>query len=414
MRETKFKKTDIGLIPEDWEIVPLGQLFEFKNGLNKSKEYFGYGTPIINFTDVFNNPKMYKSTIKGLVSVTSSDIKSCNAHKGDVFFTRTSEIPEEVGMSSVLLDELDSAVFSGFVLRARPKTDLLDSEYSGICMRSKIVRHQIIKSATYTTRALTSGAKLSEVLIPLSTIHEQRKIAIALSDVDNLIRSLTKLIEKKKDIKIATMQQLLTGKKRLKGFSEPWMDIRLGDYTTMNSGGTPASSNPEYYNGEIPFLTISDITNSGKYIKTTEKTITEKGLENSSARMFSVGTIMYAMYASLGKTSIASIELSCSLAILGITPKSCIDGNYLYYVLSSMEEDVKAIGQTGTQANLSKQIVQNFILNIPINLEEQKAIATILSEMDNEISSLEAKSAKYESIKKGMMQELLTGKIRLI
>ena len=79
-----------------------------------------------------------------------------------------------------------------------------------------------------------------------------------------------------------------------------------------------------------------------------------------------------------------------------------------------MEEDVKAIGQTGTQANLSKQIVQNFILNIPINLEEQKAIATILSEMDNEISSLEAKSAKYESIKKGMMQELLTGKIRLI
>ena len=130
--------------------------------------------------------------------------------------------------------------------------------------------------------------------------------------------------------------------------------------------------------------------------------------------MFSVGTIMYAMYASLGKTSIASIELSCSQAILGITPKSCIDGNYLYYVLSSMEEDVKAIGQTGTQANLSKQIVQNFILNIPINLEEQKAIATILSEMDNEISSLEAKSAKYESIKKGMMQELLTGKIRLI
>ena len=182
----------------------------------------------------------------------------------------------------------------------------------------------------------------------------------------------------------------------------------------MNSGGTPASSNPEYYNGEIPFLTISDITNSGKYIKTTEKTITEKGLENSSARMFSVGTIMYAMYASLGKTSIASIELSCSQAILGITPKSCIDGNYLYYVLSSMEEDVKAIGQTGTQANLSKQIVQNFILNIPINLEEQKAIATILSEMDNEISSLEATSAKYESIKKGMMQELLTGKIRLI
>ena len=209
------------------------------------------------------------------------------------------------------------------------------------------------------------------------------------------------------------MQQLLTGKKRLPGYTGDWITIRLGDYATMNSGGTPLSSIPEYYNGDIPFLSISDITIAGKYIKKTEKTITNKGLQNSSARLFSKGTIMYAMYASLGKTSIADIELSCSQAILGITPNDKIDSDYLYYCLSFMENSVKEIGQTGTQTNLSKQIVQDILLSMPSQSNEQRAIATVLSDMDKEITDLEAQRDKYRLLKSGMMQKLLTGQIRL-
>ena len=209
------------------------------------------------------------------------------------------------------------------------------------------------------------------------------------------------------------MQQLLTGKKRLPGFTDEWETIRIGDWATMNSGGTPPSSVPEYYNGHIPFLSISDITEAGKYINKTEKTITEKGLNNSSARMFPAGTIMYAMYASLGKCSIANIELSCSQAILGITPKCRINPEYLYYYLSFIEEDVKDMGQTGTQSNLSKQIVQGFMVKLPSDIKEQQAIATILSDMDKEIADLEAQRDKYRLLKSGMMQKLLTGQIRL-
>ena len=168
-----------------------------------------------------------------------------------------------------------------------------------------------------------------------------------------------------------------------------------------------------YYNGHIPFLSISDITEAGKYINKTEKTITEKGLNNSSARMFPAGTIMYAMYASLGKCSIANIELSCSQAILGITPKCRINPEYLYYYLSFIEEDVKDMGQTGTQSNLSKQIVQDFMVKLPSDIKEQQAIATILSDMDKEIADLEAQRDKYRLLKSGMMQKLLTGQIRL-
>lgn len=244
-------------------------------------------------------------------------------------------------------------------------------------------------------------------------ISEQQAIAEALNDIEGLIAGLDKKIAKKHLIKQGAMQQLLTGKKRLPGFTGDWIEIRLGDYTAMNSGGTPSSSIPEYYNGDIPFLSISDITISGKYIKKTEKTITKKGLKNSSARRFPRGTIMYAMYASLGKTSIADIELSCSQAILGITPNDKIDSNYLYYCLSFIENNVKEIGQTGTQTNLSKQIVQDFLLYIPNQGNEQQAIATILTDMDKEIADLETKRDKYRLLKSGMMQKLLTGQIRL-
>lgn len=210
------------------------------------------------------------------------------------------------------------------------------------------------------------------------------------------------------------MQQLLTGKKRLCDFSDEWATKKLGDFTKMNSGGTPDSSNSEYYGGDIPFLSISDITSTNKYISQTEKTITEKGLKNSSARIFPAKTIMYAMYASLGKCGIADISLSCSQAILGITPLKNVDTEYLYYILSYIEETVKEFGQTGTQTNLSKQLVQDLELYLPTDYKEQQTIATILSDMDKEIADLEAHRDKYKLIKSGMMQKLLTGQIRLV
>ena len=246
-----------------------------------------------------------------------------------------------------------------------------------------------------------------------ATIEEQNKIAEALSDVDALIAALNKKIAKKRLIKQGAMQQLLTGKKRLYGFSDEWTIKKLGGLAKMNSGGTPDSSNSEYYGGDIPFLSISDITSTNKYISRTEKTITEKGLRYSSARIFPIKTIMYAMYASLGKCGIADISLSCSQAILGITPSKNVNTEYLYYILSYIEETVKEFGQTGTQTNLSKQLVQDLELYLPTDYKEQQTIATILSDIDKEIADLEARRDKYKLIKSGMMHKLLTGQIRL-
>jgi len=415
---SKYKQTEVGIIPKDWNILSIGDLLVFKNGLNKESEFFGYGTPIVNYMDVFKNYGIRRNDIEGKVFLNREEKKNFSARKGDVFFTRTSETQEEIGTSAVLLEDIEDCVFSGFILRGRPKNDIIASEYYQYCMIPQYVRRQIISTSSYTTRALTNGRFLSKVKLGIpSTLTEQKAIATALSDVDDLIANLDKLITKKKAIKQGAMQQLLTpphkGGKRLAGFTGEWVEKKLGDIAQMNSGGTPSSKVSEYYNGDINWVSITDMTNTGKYILSSGKKITEQGLQNSSARLFPKDTVLLAMYASIGKCTIAKAEVTTSQAILGITVNNSLDIEYLYYFLIYKKDELISQGQQGTQSNLNKGMVQNVIMCLP-QIKEQNAIAKILSDMDLEIEQLATKKAKYQDLKQGMMQELLTGKTRLV
>ena len=116
-----YRKTKVGIIPVDWKLIKLGQIFDFKNGLNKGKEFFGKGTPIVNYMDVFKNNCITAQDLKGRVSVSNDELRNYEVCKDDVFFTRTSETINEIGLTAVIIEELKNTVFSGFVLRARPK-----------------------------------------------------------------------------------------------------------------------------------------------------------------------------------------------------------------------------------------------------------------------------------------------------
>jgi type I restriction enzyme S subunit len=199
----------------EWEVKRLGDLFSFKNGLNKGKEFFGYGTPIVNYMDVFGNTGILCSKLEGRVSLTKQEIKNFDIRKGDVLFTRTSEIPEEIGMSSVILDDPNETVFSGFVLRGRPKNDILCDAFKAYCLRAPLVRNQIISKASYTTRALTNGRILSVVSISVPTKAEQISIAEVLLDMDEELAALELRRDKTRALKQAMMQELLTGRTRL-------------------------------------------------------------------------------------------------------------------------------------------------------------------------------------------------------
>lgn len=168
----------------------LGELFDFKNGLNKSKEFFGSGTPIVNYTDVYRNIKLTKDSLKGRVDVTDDEKFRYSVKRGDVFFTRTSETQEEIGKTSVLLEEISDGVFSGFVLRARPKTELLLPEYCAYCFASSEFRKAIVRYSTYTTRALTNGGTLSKLEIPVPSLQIQERIVQVLDNFDAVCNDL--------------------------------------------------------------------------------------------------------------------------------------------------------------------------------------------------------------------------------
>lgn len=174
----------------DIEYKSVGELFEIKNGLNKEKDAFGKGQPIINFTDVYNKRWLANGSFQGLVDVTEEEIKRYSAKKGDVFFTRTSETKEDIGMSSTLIEDIPNCVFSGFVLRARPITNLLLPKFCSYYFSTNKVRDTIIRYAAFTTRATTTGPKLSKIMVPIISIEEQEKIVSILDRFDSLCNDI--------------------------------------------------------------------------------------------------------------------------------------------------------------------------------------------------------------------------------
>lgn len=177
---------------KDIQWVPFGDYFEFKNGLNKGKEYFGSGNYIVNFTDVYKNRCLEKSMLKGRVQVEDKEVVAYSAQKGDVFFTRTSETREEIGMVSALVDDIDGCVFSGFVLRARPLSQNWLPKFCAYFFSTSFVRKEIIRYASFTTRALTSGPRLSKIKLPLLPIQEQEKIVDILDNFSSLCNGVEK------------------------------------------------------------------------------------------------------------------------------------------------------------------------------------------------------------------------------
>ncbi|MBX4611123.1 restriction endonuclease subunit S, partial [Klebsiella variicola] len=248
-------------------------------------------------------------------------------------------------------------------------------------------------------------------------LSEQKRIVKILSTWDKAISVTEKLLANSQQQKKALIQQLLTGKKRLLDenglrFSGVWKRVKLGAIADMNSGGTPKSTVEEYYGGNIPWVSISDMTSNGKWIATTEKYLTEFGLNSSSARIYPKNSVLYAMYASIGECSIAAVNLTSSQAILGIRPKDCLNYEFLYFYLASLKGKIKLQGQQGTQSNLNAGMVKKFELDLP-SIKEQQKIAIVLSAADAEISTLEKKLACLKDEKKALMQQLLTGKRRV-
>ena len=251
-------------------------------------------------------------------------------------------------------------------------------------------------------------------MVACPPLAEQRAIAESLSDVDGFLRTLEALIAKKRAIKQAAMQQLLTGKTRLPGFSGEWVTTTLGEAADIKNGATPSTQITAFWNGSIPWCTPTDITNTpGKYLLTTERSITAEGLVNCAASLLPAGALLLCSRATIGEIKIAASPVCTNQGFKSLICKDGVSDEFLYYLLVTLKPQMieRAIGSTFLE--IGKRDVAAIEVSLP-PCNEQHAIASILCDVDAKIAALERRRIKTRAIKQGMMQQLLTGRVRLV
>lgn len=394
MIETKFKQTEIGLIPEDWKITKLGELGNFSKGVGISREECHTGNlAAIRYGEIYTSHNDY---IKEFYSGISPKIASTSKKLtfGDLLFAASGETKEEIGKCVAFISH-EEAYAGGDIIILSIDSNLHDAQYWGYYLNST----QIVKQKT--ARGQGDAVvhivprELATIVVAAPSKQAQQRIAEALSNIDNLISSLSKLIEKKRLIKQGAMQQLLTGRKRLPGFDGEWKERELGLLVNIQRGSMLKSS--EYLFGNVPVIAGGT---------------TPAGFHNVANRRGRTITISAsganAGYISYYKEPIFATD--CSTISEG-------DGYYIdfiYYSLLFNQKEIFRLQTGGAQPHIHPKDIAPLKVAIPCTYDEQVAIANILTTMDNEIESLKEEREKYVHIKEGMMHKLLTGQIRLI
>ena len=422
MIETRFKDTEVGRISEEWQLDRLKENFEFKTNNTLSRDTLSDSGIIqdVHYGDVLVKYGSHLDVQKDDVPYISDDgfRASSFISDGDVIIADTAE-DETVGKATEVLNVGNNKLVSGLhTMWLHPiNQEKYALGYLGYAFNASIYHNQLLPLMQGTKVTSVSKSAIKDTYIVVPSKSEQTRIATALSNVDALISELDKQIEKKRAIKQGAMQQLLTGKKRLKGFSEPWVEKKLGEDATILRGGSPRPIEDYITDSQdgLNWIKIGDVKPEDKYLRKTAEKIKKEGL--SKTRQVKKGDFILSNSMSFGRPYILDIDGCIHDGWLVIQDyQEAYDMQFLYYILCSdaiMNQYVSMAAGSSVQ-NLNKEKVTNVLLYAPTSLQEQSAIASVLTSMDNEISALEAKEAKYEQIKQGMMQQLLTGKIRLV
>lgn len=408
-----YKKTEFGVFPCDWvtdkKLKDLGAFGKGK-GLPGDK-MTSEGVSCVGYGDIYMkyNHFHFEKAKTFVDEETASESQPIN--KGTLLFTGTGETAEEIG--KCVCYNGDETIYAGgdiitFVSNKVNPLFLAYQQYQDFSLRKKASfgqGHSVVHIQRDNLEKLNAA-------YPEST-EEQSKIAEILMKWDEAIELQEKQIHQLNKRKKAVLQHIFSKEK-------PQNTIVLGESVLLiSSGGTPLTSNDEYFNGDIVWVSIDDISQSDKYIYDSSRKLTDKGIKNSSAKIFPKGTILYAMYASIGKCSIAGVDCATSQAILGILPDpQKLDNQYLYYYLCSIQDMIILQGQKGTQSNLNKKMVFDFRIPVPcknndIDVEKQKAIADVLAKIDEEISLNNEKIEKIKKQRKILQKYLLNGIVRV-
>ncbi len=398
-----YKQTEVGVIPEEWEEKKLPDVCWFQEGPGlRQWQFTTRGMKVINVTNLE----------RGVLNLDSTDRYISLSEFGSMYQHFAIDVDDIVMASSgnsysktAVVREHDlPLMMNTSVIRFKPRSTI-DHHFLWVILNSWIFKNQIDLMITGGAQPNFGPYHLKRTYVPLPPLPEQRAIAAALSDVDALLAKLDQLIAKKRDIKQAAMQQLLTGKKRLPGFSGEWEVKQLGKIANINMGQSPDSKNYNQRGIGIPLIQgNADIEHrkSLRRVWTTQitKTCDERDL-------------ILTVRAPVGTIGVAS-EYSCmGRGVCSLKPVD-VDAQFLFHAMVFAEKQWKILEQGSTFTSANSAQIAAFGLTVAPTLGEQTAIATVLSDMDTEIAALEAQRDKTRELKQGMMQELLTGRMRLL
>jgi len=424
-----YKQTEVGVIPENWEVIPLKVISRVNQGLQ------------IAIEERLNHPTEKSKRYITIQAINSGEFTEyIESYSPSVCCTENDVLMTRTGNTGIIVTGI-SGVFHNNFFKVDFDRDKLNKDFFVYYLRTETTQKIILEKAGTSTIPDLNHNDFYSIEIVLPPIEEQQAIATTLSDIDALIAKLDKLIAKKRHLKTATMQQLLTGKKRLPGFGESinneqliinnsqvpegykqtgvgvipedW-DVRiLGSLASIQRGASPRPiDNPVWFdrNSLVGWVRVSDVTRSGIYLQETKQKLSPLGIQHS--RSVSKGSLIMSICATVGRPIITEIDV-CIHDGFVVLDNLKTEQLFMYYILKWLEPSWSKQGQTGSQMTLNTELINSTAVYLPSTLE-QRAIATVLSDIDTEITALETRRTKTQAIKQGMMQELLTGRTRLI
>lgn len=403
--KTGYKLTELGLMPVDWSLACLGNICDVRDGTHDSPKLLKKGVPFVTSKNIVDG-KLDLDDVSYISEEDAAEInKRSKVDENDIIMAMIGTI----GTAARIDVEPNFCIKNVALLK--PKS--INSRFIFQLICSPIYQAYINNNLDGGIQKFISLGTLRSLHVPMPDLDEQRAIATALSDMDALISGLDQLIAKKRDIKQATMQQLLTGQTRLPGFGGEWEVKRLGDMASLRRENVIPENNgdqiythfslPAFDLGKEPMIEAGSEIGSNKFRVPQDAVLVSK-LNPRIPRVWAPDNIP--------EHSVASTEF------LVLVAKGGVSRRFLFTVCASPifcdRMEGEATGTTGSHQRISPAGALNIEVMVPVDIEEQAVIADILFDMDAELATLEARRDKAKQLKQGMMQELLTGRIRLV
>ena len=416
-----YKQTEVGVIPEEWVVSLLADVItSFQNGFAfASHGYVKSGIPIVTMAQIGLDGRFNftSESVNYWPTEAASALRAFQLFRGDIIIAMTDVTPQKnlIGRMAEVT-EIGPLLLNQRVGLFRLDAKKIDPYFLRAMSNSSRWRGYARAVASLGVQANIGTNDIRAGKLPLPPLPEQRAIALALSDVDGLLGGLDRLIAKKRDLKQAAMQQLLTGQTRLPGFHGEWEVKRLDALADIRSGGTPSTVELRFWDGDIPWCTPTDITalNGHKYLGETARMITQLGLKASSAEMIPAHSVVMTSRATIGECAINAGPVSTNQGFKNFVPFATTDVDFLYYLLGTQKQGFISLCGGSTFLEIGKTQLVAYQVRLPATKAEQTAIASVLTEMDAELAALTQRREKTRALKQAMMQELLTGRTRLV